>query len=87
MPYSEILPESDIHIGREIRHVMTARHITASWLAGRLFCDRTNVYKLFRRKSVDTETLFKISVLLRHDFFAVYSGAFRRLSEEFEENT
>lgn len=68
--------EPEIHIGREIRSFMESRHYSATWLAERLCCDRTNVYKMFARTSLDSDTLLKISVFLRHDFFKIYSRAY-----------
>ncbi len=41
---------------------------SASWLAKRIYCERTNVYKLFKRKSLDLEQLMQISRILDHDF-------------------
>lgn len=43
------------------------------WFAAKLSCDRTNVYKIFARPSIDTQLLFRISVILNRNFFAEYS--------------
>lgn len=34
--------------------------------------ERTNVYNIFKRQSIDTETLLRISQILNHDFFSYY---------------
>ena len=47
-----------------------------SWFARELYCDRTNVYKLFRKESIDTLLLFRISTVLSHDFFKYYTDEF-----------
>ena len=50
---------------------------TISWFAKKLCCDRTNVYSIFKRQSIDTELLLRISEALHYDFFALYSQTFR----------
>lgn len=73
-PAGTTVPE--VHIGREIRNYMERGRLSASWLAEKLCCDRTNIYKMFGRPSLDSETLLRISVFLRHDFFAIYTRAY-----------
>ncbi len=68
----------EVNIGREIRTFMERGHFSASWLAERLCCDRTNIYKIFGRPSLDSETLLRISIFLRHDFFTSYTSAHNR---------
>ena len=46
---------------------------SAAWLAKQLYCDRTNVYKIFHKASIDCELLLKISIVLNYDFFKIYS--------------
>lgn len=58
-----------LHIGREIKRVLHAQRRSASWLAERLYCDRTNIYKLFDKESINTSLLYRISKVLNHDFF------------------
>ena len=45
----------------------------AAWLAQEICCDRTNVYKIFHRASIDTELLLRISNVLKRNFFDVYT--------------
>ncbi len=47
-----------------------------SWLAKKINCDRTNVYKIFRRASIDTALLLRISAVLEYDFFSDLSKEF-----------
>ena len=42
----------------------------------RLYCDRTNVYNIFRRQSLDTELLLRISIILEYNFFQIYSDIY-----------
>lgn len=69
-----------IHIGRMIERVLRDQGHTVTWFARSLYCDRTNVYKIFQRESVDSEMLYRISKILEHDFFRYYS-------KELEEDT
>lgn len=62
-----------IHIGEQIRQKMKERQKTVVWLAKQLSCSRTNIYKIFEKYSVDTDTLTKISTILEFDFFSLYS--------------
>ena len=66
----------EIHIGKLIEQVMHSQGRSPSWLARQLYCDRTNVYKIFRKRSIDTETLYRISMILGHDFFRDYTADF-----------
>lgn len=61
-----------VHIGHEIEQELRRQGRSAAWLAAALCCDRTNVYKLFRKRSIDTELLYRISLILRFDFFRFY---------------
>jgi hypothetical protein len=45
-----------------------------TWFAAELRCDRTNVYKVFKKKSIDTLLLENICVILRHNFFLDYAA-------------
>lgn len=62
-----------IHIGNLIKTEFYRQGRSVSWLAEQLHCDRTNVYDIFQRESIDTTLLRKISILLQHDFFKDYS--------------
>ncbi len=41
-----------------------------SWFARKIGCDRSTVYRIFQKNSIDTQLLKRISVILNHDFFA-----------------
>ncbi len=66
-----------MHIGQLIRKQMEEQGKTVSWLARELSYCRTNIYKIFDKKSIDTGLLLRISVLLHHDFFQDYSQEWR----------
>lgn len=59
-----------MHIGNRIKTVLTEQQRTASWLAQHLFCDRTNVYKIFKKESIDTDLLMRICKIMSYNFFA-----------------
>ena len=62
-----------IHIGNIIKKQFDAQEGSVSWFAKQLCCDRTNDYSIFKRESIDTALLEKISIILKHDFFKYYS--------------
>ena len=62
-----------MHIGQLIKQQMEAQGKTTIWLARELSYCRTNVYKIYDKKSIDTDLLLRISSLLQYDFFSIYS--------------
>lgn len=69
---------STIHIGRMVEREMRRQGRTIPWLAAQLYCDRTNIYSIFKRASIDTTQLLRISVALQHDFFQYYADVYRQ---------
>lgn len=59
----------NIHIGQLIKSEMERQGFTPSWLAKKIFCDRTNVHKIYKKESIDIEMLYHISQALGHNFF------------------
>ena len=62
-----------LHIGNVIRDELRRQGRSASWLARALFCDRSNIYKLFKKNSLDTDLLLRISETMQTNFFACYT--------------
>lgn len=62
-----------INIGMEIKKELKRQERTVSWLARKLFCERSNVYSIFNRRSINTEMLLRISKVLHHNFFSQYN--------------
>lgn len=58
----------DVHIGSEIERVIRERGIAVSCFAELIHCNRSNAYDLFKRKSIDIDTLIRISEVLEYDF-------------------
>lgn len=64
---------SEISIGALIENELHRQERTTVWFARKLGCNRTNAYIIFRRESIDTELLLKISVILQYNFFTYYT--------------
>lgn len=62
-----------MHIGQIIRQKVAENGMSVVAFARELSCTRGNAYKLFDKRSIDTETLLRISVILGYDFFQHYS--------------
>jgi hypothetical protein len=58
-----------MHIGKLIENEFKKQNRSIAWFARNLFCDRTNVYDIFCRRSIDTDLLMRISSILEHNFF------------------
>lgn len=79
------MSKTNIHIGRLIRMELESQERTATWFARKLCCDRSNVYKLFARPTVDTGLLCRVSVILNCNFFKIYAAEVEKhMSEDTE---
>ena len=68
-------------IGILIKEELEKQERSISWFARKLSCDRSNVYRLFQKESIDTALLARISILLRRDFFLELSNYIREKVE------
>ena len=57
-----------IHIGHLIKSVFDESGMTVSELARQIHLERTTIYSIFERPSVDAIQLAKISMALKHNF-------------------
>ena len=62
-----------VHIGQLIKQELELQERTPSWLASKINCERQNIHNIFKRKSLDTDLLFRISQVLNKDFFEILS--------------
>jgi len=62
----------DLHIGENILSVMRQKGITKAKLAKMLDITPQSVDYLLKRKSIDTDTLYNVSVALDFDFSNLY---------------
>ena len=67
------LMSEEIHIGKLIRDKLKEDGHSVSWFARKMSCDRTNIYKIFRKQHIDNELLMRISFTLNYNFFSKYS--------------
>ncbi|MCD7721070.1 MAG: hypothetical protein LUI09_02450 [Prevotellaceae bacterium] len=58
-----------MHIGSLIRKELKRSGHTVTWFAAQICCTRTHAYKIFRKESIDTGLLERVSRTLGHDFF------------------
>ena len=56
------------HIGQLVKSVFDESGMTVSELARQLRCERTNIYTIFKRRTVDIELLAMLSEHLNHNF-------------------
>lgn len=63
-----------MHIGKLIKAEMQRRGLSAIWLSQQICCERTNIYNIYGRASIDTDLLLRISSVLQHNFFAELSA-------------
>lgn len=59
-----------IHIGSLVRAELSRQQQTVTWLAQQLGIERTNCYRFLRAQSLHTDQLTRISIAMKHDFFA-----------------
>ena len=67
-----------IHIGDEIRFIINERKISIVDLAKSINCDRTNIYKILNKRTIDTDLLIRISQALKFDFFQMISDSMKK---------
>lgn len=63
----------DIHIGELIEQIVKKRKYTVAAIAGFISRERSVIYDIYKRETIDTGLLYKLSESLNFDFFKVYS--------------
>ena len=58
----------NVHIGQLVKTVFDESGMSVSELARQLRCERTNVYTIFKRRTIDVELLAMLSEILNHNF-------------------
>ena len=59
-----------IHIGQLISEKLSENGRTVTWFASEIGCDKTNIYKIFQKPSIDVFLLARISKILNYDFLS-----------------
>ena len=57
-------------IGILIKEELEKQERSITWFARKLSCDRSNIYRLLQKESIDTNLLVRNSILLGKDFFS-----------------
>lgn len=70
-----------VNIGEKIQQRAKELRIGPTELGELLNTSKQNIYSIYKRKSLDAETLRKLSVALKYDFFAYFKPA--KLPETF----
>lgn len=58
----------DIHVGNMIQKELMQQGRTVTWFAKQIYCEKSNIYKMFKRESIDLIQLMRISEVLNHNF-------------------
>ena len=61
--------EEKFHLGHKIKTVFEQKQMSVSEFARQIHCERTNVYTIFNRTTIDTDLLARISRVLEYNFF------------------
>lgn len=75
-----------IHTGQLIKHALREQGHTVAWFATQLCCTRSNIYKIFRKANIDVELLWRISLVLDHNFFYELSGIYQENPQLIDED-
>ena len=71
-----------VNIGQRIREELTNQERSVSWLARKLNCNRSTVYRILEKNSIDTLMLAQISQILNHNFMQELSDDMQQNLEE-----
>lgn len=63
---------ASVHIGQKVQEVFEQKGLKLSSFADELGTVRQNVYRIFKKRDVDTGLLTNISQVLGHNFFQYY---------------
>ena len=67
------MEKCNIYIGKKIAEVMAEKKVTKAEMARRLEVMPKSVDYMISRKSIDTDTLYSVSLALDYDFSQLYS--------------
>lgn len=68
---------ADFHAGHIIKRVFDEQGRTVAWFAKKMHCNRTNIYKMFEKRHLNSEIIQRASKALEHDFFLELSQAMK----------
>ncbi|MCL2289310.1 MAG: helix-turn-helix domain-containing protein [Bacteroidetes bacterium] len=64
----------NIHIGSIIKAKISERGISDTQLAKMIYCHHSTIHHIYKRRSINTEQLWQISLALEYDFFTKIYG-------------
>ncbi|MBE6298956.1 MAG: XRE family transcriptional regulator [Bacteroidales bacterium] len=64
-----------VHIGSIIRGELRKQNRSNRWLSEQLSLNPRTINKIFLKRDIDTNQLYRISKVLKTDFFSYYSQA------------
>ncbi|MDR3235707.1 MAG: XRE family transcriptional regulator [Prevotellaceae bacterium] len=75
--------KKDIHIsiGTLIRQQLKDDGRGVAWLAKKINCDRSTLYKTLKKPDINTALLMQICEELKTDFFVLFSNALKEKKE------
>jgi len=62
-----------VHIGKLIQQKMEEEGRKVSWLANKIGCDESNIYRIYGQQFPATERVIRICIALNFNFFSHYS--------------
>ncbi len=71
-----------VHIGKKIKERVEELRMRPADLAEKINTSKQNVYGIFKRQSIDTELLSKLSKALDFDFFNFYHSSKSQIANE-----
>ena len=74
-----------IHLGNMVKRELKAQGRTVVWLARTIKMERSSIYKMFERNTLDVGLLIRISLVMDHDFFQDISNKIRDNHDEIVE--
>jgi len=79
--------KKNLDIGLAVRQKMNEQGTTITWLAKQVNCDISNLRKHLYNKHIYPELLLNISIVLKKDFFTIYSDCYKQNTEIKHEET
>lgn len=61
------------HLGTFIKHKVKEKGISVSEFARRIHCTRRNIYQIYKKNSLDTDLIQRISVVLEIDLLSTFN--------------
>jgi len=66
-----------VAIGKLICNKLKEQGRTTAWLAKKMCCDQSNIYKIYKKTNIDLLQLMQISIIMEFNFFEYYSLSVR----------